>query len=234
MAGTSTSDDFGESEWIWMKDSLFALGGIYRPHKNGTYVYVGERPDAEWYGHGYFPRWLTMLVEGQALKVCVYKHRWIHKRTGKTTHSRPPDDPYLVRFCTLIVMLRVWATVSSRLGFHNRREAYEGMETGCGSDCTVQRWTSRMMSNGMEIQQAIRLMLIEESEPRPMERLFEGGLSPPDAVMKRRRLSPQNHLRLYHGIAMLLVASRELAKHASCLLAGARRRWPKTEKTFGI
>ena len=234
MTGIGTEAAADESEWIWMKNSLFALGGIYRPHKNGTYIYVGERPGAEWWGHGYFPKWLTVLVRGQARKICVYKHRWIHKRTRETTHVRPPDDPCLVRFCTLIVMLRVWASVNSELGFHNRGEAYEGMETGCGSDRTVQRWTSRMMSKGMEIQQAVRLMLIEESEPRPMERLFEGGLSPPDAAMKRRWTSPQNHLRLYHGFAMLLVASRKLAKHASCLLAGARRRWPKKEKPFGI
>jgi len=217
-----------------MKESLFAIGGVYRAHKNGTYIYVGERPGGAWYGHGYFSKRLTMLVKGRAVKVCIYKHRWIHKSTGVTTHSRPPDDPYLVRFCTLIVMLRVWASVSSEHGFHNRCEVYEGMETGCGSDRTVQRWSSRMMSNGLEIQQAIRLVLIEESEPRPMERLFEGGLSPPDAVMKRRWTSPQNLGRLYLGIAMLLVASRKLAKHTSCLLAGARRRWPKTEKTFGI
>lgn len=210
------------------------MGGVYRACKNGTYIYVGERPGPEWYGHGYFPRWLTMLMCGLPAKVCVYKHRWRHKKTEKTTHSRPPDDPRWVRFCTLIVMLRVWACVSSTLGFHNRKEAYEGLETGCGSERTVQRWTSRGISNGMEIQQAIRLMLIEESEPRPMERLFEGGLSPPDAVMKRRWKSPQNHHRLYLGFAMLLDTARRVAKHASRLLAGARRRWPKKEETFGL
>jgi hypothetical protein len=234
MTGTSTEERIDEGEWIWMKNSLLAIGGVYRAHKNGTYVYVGERPGVEWTGHGYFPKWLTVLVRGQASKIRLYKHRWIHKRTGETIHSRPPDDPCFIRFCTLVVVLRVWAALSSEHGFHNRCEAYEGMETGCGSDRTVQRWTSRMMSNGLEIQQAIRLMLIEESEPRPMERLFEGGLSPPYAVMKRRWHSPQNLGRLYLGIAMLLVASRKLAKHTSCLLAGARRRWPKKEKTFGI
>lgn len=217
-----------------MKNSLFALGGVYRPHKGGSYIYVGERPDADCYGHGYFPRWLVVLVSGQPFRICVYKHRWIYKTTGETTHSRPPDDPRLVRFCTLIVMLRVWASLSSNLGFYNRKEAFEGLETGCGGERTVQRWVSRAISNGMEIQQAIRLVLIEESEPRPVERLFNGGLSPPDAVMRRRWKSPSNLSRLYLGYAMLLVASRKLAKHASRLLAGARRRWPKQEKTFGI
>ncbi len=151
MPGTSGEEETDESEWVWMKDSLFALGGVYRPHKNGTYIYVGERPGEEWYGHGYFPRWLTMLTFGKPTKICVYKHRWRHRDTEKTTHSRPPDDPRLVRFCTLVVMLRIWAYVSSEFGFHNRKEVYEGMETGCGSERTVQRWTSRAMSNGIEI-----------------------------------------------------------------------------------
>jgi hypothetical protein len=86
----------------------------------------------------------------------------------------------------------------------------------------------------MEIQQAIRLMLIEESEPRPMERLFDGGLSPPDGFMKRRWKSPLLLQQLYVGYDMLLVAARKLLKHASILLAGARWRWAKKEKTFGI
>ena len=98
MTGISTEKAV-ESEWTWMKNSLFAMGGVYRPYRSGAFVYVGERPGAEWYGHGYFSKWLTMLVKGQAVKVCVYKHRWIHKKTGETTHSRPPDDPHLVRFC---------------------------------------------------------------------------------------------------------------------------------------
>jgi hypothetical protein len=234
MAGTSTEDEDDTGEWEWMQNSLFAVGGIYKPCGNGEYMYAGERPGPEWHGHGYFPKWLRMLARGFAKKICVHKHRWIHKETGATMHSRPPDDPYLVRYCTLIVVLRIWGWVSSYTGFHNREEAFEELETDCGSERTVQRWTSRAMSNGMEIQQAIRLALIEESEPRPMERLFEGGLSPPDAVMKRRWVSPQNLGRLYLGFAMLLVAARRLAKHASCLLAGARRRWPKAEKTFGI
>jgi len=218
----------------WVRDSIFALGGIYSPNEQGVLVYTGSRPGPEWHGHGYFAKWLTMLVSGRATKVCVYKHRWIHTETGKTIHSRPPDDPVLVRFCTLIVVLRIWAWVSSSVGFYKRKEVFEGLETGCGSDRTVQRWTRRAVASGVAIQQAIRLSLIEESEPRPVERLFDGGLSPPDAVMNRRWKSSKTLSHLYLGYAMLLVASSKLAKHASYLLAGARRRCQTTEKTFGI
>jgi len=218
----------------WIRDSLFALGGIYTPYRNGTFVYEGSRPGEEWHGHGYFPKWLTMLVSGLPKKIRVYKHRWIHTETGKTKHSRPPDDPVMVRFCSLIVMLRIWGWVSSTAGFHNRTEVFEGLESDCGTERTVQRWTRDAMYNGIAVQQAIRLSIIEEREPRPVEKLFDGGLSPPDAVTKRRWKSSEQINALYQGYAMLLVAARELAKHASYLLAGARRRWPNAEKTFGI
>lgn len=218
----------------WARDSLFTLGGIYEPYRNGTFVFRGDCPGEGWHGHGYFPKWLTMLVSGQPERIRVYKHRWIHVETGRTTHSRPDDDPVMVRYCMLIVMLRIWGWVSSAAGFHNRTEVFEGLESNCGGDRTVQRWTRAAMSNGIEIQQAIRLVIIEESEPRPFERLFEGDLSPPDGVMKRRWTSSTQLNALYQGYAMLLVAARELAKHASRLLAGARGRWPNAEKTFGI
>ena len=218
----------------WVRDSLFALGGVYTPKGNGEFVFQGSCPGKQWHGHGYFPKWLTMLVSGVPTKVRVYKHRWIHIETGKTMHSRPPDDPVMVRFCSLIVMLRIWGWVSSGVGFHNRTEMFEGLESDCGTDRTVQRWTREAMLNGIGVQQAIRLAIIEVREPRPVEKLFDGGLSPPDAVTKRRWKSSQKPNELYRGYAMLLVAARELAQHASYLLAGARRRMPNAEKTFGI
>lgn len=217
----------------WVRDSLFALGGIYAPLGNGEYVYYGERPGPGWHGHGYCQKKLTMLVDGEPVEVLLHKHRWRLTGTNDTCHSRPPDDPVLVRCCTLIVFLVVWAWVSSPVGLYRRAEAVEGLE-GRVSERTVQRWTARAVGEALEIQQAIRLSIIEESEPRPVESLFEGGLSPPDAVMKRSWQSLSAIETLWRAYAMLLVAARELARHTSCLLAGARRRWPTTKEPFGI
>jgi hypothetical protein len=161
----------------WVRDSLFALSGIYTPLGNGEYVYYGERPGAGWHGHGYCEKTLTMLVGGAPVKVRLYKHRWRLAGTNETCHSRPPDDPVLLRCCTLIAFLVVWAWVSSPMGLHRHEAALEGLE-GVVSERTVQRWTARAMSEALEIQQAIRLAVIEESEPRPVESMFEGGLSP--------------------------------------------------------
>jgi len=229
--GIERPDADGEQ---WVRNSLFALSGIYKPLGSGSYVFMGSRPGADWHGHGYFSKTLTVLTSGEPVAVLLHKHRWIHRVTGRTVHSRPPDDPLLVRFCTLIVFLRVWAAVSAEQGFHHRKEVFESLESECGSDRTVQRWTARAMANAMEIQQAIRLAIIEEVEPRPVESLFVGGLSPPHVVVRKCWKSRIHLTVLYRGYAMLWVAAQKLAAHASNLLAGARRRWPKAEKTFGI
>lgn len=217
----------------WVGDSLFALGGIYTPLGNGEYVYYGERPGAGWHGHGYCEKTLTMLVEGEPVEVRLFKHRWRLVGTNETVHGRPPDDPALVRCCTLIVFLVVGGWVSSPVGLYRREEVVAGLE-GSVSERTVQRWASRAISEGLSIQQAIRLVIIEEAEPRPVESLFEGGLSPPDAVIKRRWRCPADVEALWRAYAMLLVACEKLARHASSLLAGARRRWPTTKAPFGI
>lgn len=233
MTGTDLEiRDEGSGQWVL--DSVFALAGVYRPCGDGEYVYYGERPGTGWHGHGYFTKTLTVLVGGAPARMRLSKHRWRLAGSNETVHSRPPGDPELLRFCTLIVFLRVWGWMSSPVGFHRRREVHGGLESGCGSDRTVQRWAARAMSEALEIQQAVRLSIIEESEPRPVESLFRGGLSPPDAVMKRRWLSPADVETLWRACAMLLVATRKLARHASTLLAGARRRWPTTKAPFGM
>jgi hypothetical protein len=217
----------------WLRDSLFVWGGLYAPLRNGEYLYYGERPGTDWHGHGYFCKILTVLSGGVPTKIRLHKHRWLNTIDGSTVHSRPPDDPVLVRFCTLVLFLRVWSWVSSTRGFHKRQEVLDSLEE-CGSDRTVQRWTTRALGNAMEIQQAIRLSIIKEVEPRPVESFIKGGLSPPDAVTQRRWKSSVKVQTLWQAYAMLLVAARELAQQASYLLAEARRRWPKAEKTFGI
>ena len=224
----------GDGIGSWVCDSLFVAAGVYTALGDGVLVYTGARPGANWHGHGYFPKMLTMMKSGKPRKVKLFKHRWKDTITGGTVHDRPPDDPLLVRFCSLIVFLRVWAVISSEQGFHNREEVFEELESGCGSDRTVQRWTARCLDNAILIQQAIRLAIIEEVEPRPVESLFLGGLSPPHVVAQRRWKSPQKHKTLYRGYAMLLVTAKKLATHASYLLAGARRRWKGHQKTFGF
>ncbi len=235
MSETPTGGIVDESTAPWAGNSLFILCGIYTQLGGGRYLYYGERPGDNWYGHGYFSKGLMVLRDGHPEGIELYKHRWIDRETGVTVHSSPPDDPSYVRCCSLIVVLRIWSFISSGKGIHKREEAFPGLWRCIGSSSrTVQRWTKRSFENSMAIQQAIRHCLIDESEPRPFERLFEGDLSPPDGVTNRRWKSSQNLFELYRAYAMLFVAARELAEHASNLLAGAQRRMPKQQKTFGL
>ena len=99
---------------------------------------------------------------------------------------------------------------------------------------TLQRWLSKARRHALDIQQAIRHELIEKCEPRPVERLFPRGLSPPKSL-RRRFGSPDDLDTLWRAFAMLLAGAAGLDFHVSHLLAGARRRWHRpADDTFPI
>ena len=72
----------------WVRDSLFALGGIYTPLGDGEWVYYGERPGSDWHGHGYCEKTLTMLAGGAPVKARLRKHRWLDTVAGRTLRAR--------------------------------------------------------------------------------------------------------------------------------------------------
>lgn len=219
MAGTTL--DEGSSRWC--RDSVYALSGLYWRRPDGHWQYNGERPGSDWHSHGYFGRRLVVLRGGEGRRIIVYKQRWRQVGTTTTCHSRPPDDPRLLRYCTLIVVLRLWGWVRGAMGLHNREDLYPELES-LGSDRTAQRWMRRALGQALEIEQAIRLAIIGKSEPRPMERLFEGGLSPPRELLCHHWQDNSATETLWRSLAMLLVAARKLGTHTSLLLAEARRR----------
>jgi hypothetical protein len=212
---------------------LFVLAGVYHQRSDGGWQYDGTRPGAEWHGHGYCTKDLVVLVDGSPAKIRLFKHRWRLVGTNTTCHSRPPDDVRLVRFCTLVIVLRLWDCVRSATGFHNRAETLPDLQW-CGSDRTVQRWWRRAVDRALETQQAIRLAVLDRSEPRPMERLFRGGLSPPDSLGHRQWQSLPAVEALWRAITMLLVAARKLDADVSILLAEARRRFSGQKDKFLI
>lgn len=233
MAGTRGESCLSDLYRRWCRDSLFVAAGVYRPRGDGHWRYEGTRPGPSWHGHGYFSKQLTVLQGGKPMQIRVYKHRWRLDGSNTTCHSRPPDDLHLVRFCTLVIVLRLWAYVGTAVGFHQRPEVHPDL-LDCGSDRTVQRWLSRARERAMDTQQAIRLATIERSEPRPMERLFEGGLSPPEGwVVHHRRNRPATET-LWRALAMLLVTARELGADVSILLAEARRRFSEAKDSWLI
>jgi hypothetical protein len=233
MAGTTVPACLDDAQRRWCRNSLFVAAGLYQRRADGEWQYDGSRPGAGWHGHGYCSKQLTVLYSGRPTQIRLHKHRWRLDGTNRTRHSRPPDDPLLVRFCTLLIVLRLWSCVSAVRGFHHRREVHPDL-LDCGSDRTVQRWLSRALRRAAQTQQAICLAVMDKSEPRPMEKLFRGGLSPPVGLHWHQRQDPPAVQTLWRALAMLFVAATELGADVSILLAEARRRFSGAKDSWPV
>ena len=203
--------------------SLFRVSLVYGRRPGGDLEYRGHRPGPDWHAHGYFSRRLWMLYRGRLVRRRMWKARWLDPKAGRTCHSRPPDDVASLSCCTLIVVLCLWSWMDGEEGVHRCQALLEDFEDR-PAPRTVQRWMSRAQPFAMRIQQAIRLAVIERSEPRPMERMFPGGLSPPERLVRRPWRDPLRVVQLWRGLALLLGGALGLQTPVAVLLAEARGR----------
>ena len=206
-------------------------GGVYG-HRGEDLTYEGARPGAGWHRHGSFRRRLLTVIGGHLRRVWLLKQRWREVATGRTCHSRPPDDLPWLHFCTLVVALKLWSWLDGGRGVQKAPAVVEDVhDRPCPR--TVQRWLTRALPHAMGIQQAIRLAVIERSEPRPVETLFPGGLSPPEALLRRRWRDPPALDKLWRALALLMGGALGLSVPAAVLLAEARGRWDETTVNAG-
>jgi hypothetical protein len=206
-----------------VQGSLLAVSGLYRVRRNGDLQYDGVRPEGGWAAHGYFSRRLSMLDEGQWVRLLLWKRRWLSPDGAHTCHSRPPEEILSLGCCALIVVVKLWPWLNGEEGVHTSPEVVPEME-GRVHPRTVERWLHRMLPRALEIEQAIRRAVMERCEPRPVERLFPTGLSPPLGLLRRRWRDPPAVATLWRALAVLLVGAIELSVPASLLLAEARGR----------
>jgi hypothetical protein len=164
-------------------------------------------------------------MDGKPTEIVLHKRRWLLRGTYTTCHSRPPDDPERIRYCTLIIVLRIWACLLG--AFLYRTEVLAGLEQGAGSDRTVQRWLAWALRNGLAAQQAIRqaILATRRFEPRPEEDLLRGGRDPPVGLLVRYRRNKDAASTLWRALDLLFVASKQLSSDVALLLAETRRRW---------
>lgn len=205
---------------------LSVAGGVYG-HRGEYLTYSGPRPGAGWYKHGRLKRRMLTVICGVLSTVYVLKQRWLEAATGRTRHSRPPDDLPWLHYCSLVVALKLWAWLDGGRGSENVPQVIED-EDDRPDKRTVQRWLARALPHGMDFQQAIRLALIERSEPRPVETLFPGGLSPPEALVRQSWRDPPALDKLWRALALLMNGAIRLSVPAAVLLAEARGRWDET------
>ena len=199
---------------------------LYQVRSNGDLEFRGERPGSGWHGHGFFPRWLWMLVNGGVCRKRIWKCRWLlpgKGKRGRTCHSRPPDELPRLGFCTLVIVLKVWSWLERVESWQQAQEVHDQLHQ-CGDHRSVQRWLRRLLPHAMAIQQAIRLAVIERCEPRPVEQLFPSGLSPPAHLSRRPWRDPSGTHKLWRALALLLGGAIELSVPTTVLLAEARGR----------
>ena len=211
-----------------IRDSLFEVGDVYRRRPGGDLQYDGVRPGPGWHAHGYFCCLVWMLIDGRAIERRLWKRRWLLVGTTHTCHSRPPDVLPGISFCTLIIVLKLWAWIDAEVGLHKYAELLPELQ-GCGSRRSVQRWLRKLLPRALDIQQAIRLAVINRCEPRPLERIFPCGLDPPPRVHRKRWRDGLMVTSLWTALTMLFGASCDLKIPCATLLAEARRRCDRIE-----
>jgi len=199
--------------------------GPFLGRGDGAWQYNGERPDGGWHAHGYFSCDL-LFIEGQAVvRRRVYKRRWREVATGRTIHSRPPDALPHYRVSTVLVIVLLARFLMLAVPEVDALELED-----VRSERTLQRWRRRAALVALHVQQAVRHALIERCEPRPVEELFEAGLSPPGDVSA----APTPVTTLQRGLSMALQGARALDLSLATLLAEARRRWTEPTNRFPI
>lgn len=175
-----------------VSSSLFAVSGVYQRRANGELQFDGQRPGSGWVAHGYYDVRPGVLRCGEGVRVRLWKRRWLLSGTRQTCHSEPSDMLPGYRFCTLVLSVKLWAWLDAEVGLHSYAEVLPGLD-GLGSRRSVQRWCKRLGACALEIQQAIRLAVIERSEPRPLERVFPAGLDPPEKLRRQRYWRAHEH-----------------------------------------
>ena len=228
MFGIPTVSELRAQQW----ESLYLFGLGYR-RRGPDLQYDGVRPGPGWVAHGYFSRWLWVLGASGPHRVRLWKHRWRDKASGRSTHSRPPDELGRLSVCSLTFALLIFGWLSGVGGAARHEAAAVGLEQA-RSRRTLQRWVRRAAPRAMDSQQAIRLAIIERSEPRPMERLFPAGLSPPEQLGQRPWRDPQAVAILWGGLTLFFTAAVKLAVPSPILLAEAQRRSATPEKPLWI
>lgn len=199
---------------------------------DGDLRWRGARPDGGWYGNGWLPKTLTVLVGGRWVKRRVLRHRWRRAGTNVTQLSRCPDEVGRLAFGSAVVVLKVWAWLAGDRGVEHVEEVDDAL-TGRPEPRTVQRWLARMRSHALGLQHALRDTVLEEgSEPWPAEKLFPAGLPPPEGLRRRRWKDPAKTFEVYRGLLWLLGGAVRLERSIPCLLARARGRWPDPTNTL--
>jgi hypothetical protein len=197
--------------------------GAYAIGADGTWRYEEDRPGPGWHRHDWKPRRVVVLTDEGLVVPTILRRRWRLHGTTTTRLDRSPDEVGRRHVVLLVLLLKVWAWLSSDVGVHVYEEHHPELESH-GSRRTVQRWLRALLPDAVRLQQVLRTAVIERFEPQPVERLFPGGLSPPEGIRRRRWKDPDAIYALATGLVFLHRGAEAGAFSMTVHLALARRR----------
>jgi hypothetical protein len=193
---------------------------------DGRLIWPGVRPGPGWHGHGWVPRWLWVLCGRRRVRRQIWRHRYLEVATGRTVIVRCPDERPQLTFSVVIVALKLWAWLSAESGLLRVEEVHEDLLLA-PSPRTTQRWLVRARRGAAWSEQALRATVQEQgSEPWPAEKLFPGGLPPPERLRRRTFGEHAEVVTLYRALLWVFGGAVRLQSTIPCLLARARGRWP--------
>ena len=198
------------------------LVGKYSLGPDGTRRFEGPRPAAGWHRHGWRRRCLKTIDENGTRTIIIERRRWLQFGTTTTQQDRSPDELGGVGSTLLVVFLQLCAWLLSESGLHTYEDR-PFAPAAPPSRRTVHRWLHRLLPDAERVQGALRTAAIECSEPQPIERLFPGGLSPPEAIRCRRWKDRSKTYLLAMGLAFLAHGADALNVSATVLLAVAQQ-----------
>jgi len=122
----------------------------------------------------------------------------------------------------LVVLLKLASWLLSGVGQCHAVGGEPPAVAKAASRRTTQRWLHRLLPDAAVVQGGLRIAVVERSEPQPVERLFPGGVSPPEAIRRRRWKAPEAVYRLATGLVFLVQGAERLNTSATTLLAEAQ------------
>ena len=214
----------------------FPSGHIYR--HGAQYVYQASAPEqcpvcqstaCRYHAHGSFTRWFKTYIGKVIQKSRLRKPRWKCLTCGHTFSLHPPEGMENKSICNFILVLLLWHYLSTAAGLHR---CIPGQMAEVISERTLARYLKAAKKVATKTQQFIREVLIEKTEPRPVEDLFPGGLDPPESLLRKQRNDLARASTLWRGLCMLYQGAKALRLDPRALLAWARKRSRKLKQDF--
>ena len=204
---------------------VYASDAVFK--NQGAYTSLPQRPQfcdkcastsGSFHAHGRFKRSLTTIHQKTLSQIKVWRHRWMCLCCGRTMSNGTADVITYVPNCTLVIAALLWAYFQNQAGYYKN---WDPRFDQAAAPRTLARYLKRAKAVCRTTQQAIRQVLIEQSEPRPWDQGFAHGLSPPDWLIKRHH-DPHATGIVWRALAMLDIGAKKLLIAPCLLMARAK------------